>query len=108
MTCAKDLPPTLRAEYDAGATLRELAERHHSNISAVSLVLHADGLPLRKRGKARVSTAAQAAILARFDAGENMQAIGIAHGITRERVRQIAAEHGRTPRRKAFTALHTL
>ncbi|MBA3845657.1 MAG: hypothetical protein H0X45_03305 [Planctomycetes bacterium] len=40
-------------------------------------------------------------VLKRFDAGETLQAIGERAGITRERVRQIVRDSGRTPRRVA-------
>ncbi len=43
-------------------------------------------------------------ILARYDAGERLEVIGNLHGLTRERVRQIADKHGRPMRRlKAST-----
>ncbi len=40
-------------------------------------------------------------VLTRFDRGETLQAIGDRAGITRERVRQIVRDSGRTPRRVA-------
>lgn len=41
-------------------------------------------------------------ILARFDAGETLEAIGQDFNLTRERVRQIVAKHGRAPRLKTI------
>jgi hypothetical protein len=107
MKSPKDLPDTLRAEYDAGATLRELAARHGSNMTAVRIILQADGLPLRSRGS-RAMPGRTAAILAELAAGHARPAVAAAFGVTRQHVQQIAAAHGRTPRRQQAKAFRSV
>ena len=111
---SKRIPATLGAEYLAGATLTELGEQYGVSFTTIRNALRSLGIALRRRGGRTGSAilanrkADPASVLRRFDAGDTLVSIGIAHGITRERVRQIAAEHGRTPRSQMFTPMRLL
>lgn len=101
----------LRREYEAGATLEALAGKYGSFLNTIADRLRLAGTAIRPAGvrkgtivrdgtgSRKLPMAMLPVVLAAFDRGEALAAIGARHGITRERVRQIASLAGRTPRR---------
>lgn len=62
-----------------------------------AITYYSDMVRFNKRG-VRTNSQRNIDLLELFDAGESLQKIGDKFGITRERVRQIAARNGRTPK----------
>lgn len=92
------IPECVKDEYEAGATMSDLAGKYHSNIPAINQRLHDLKAKIRKPGKHRLNADEIAQILALDRAGEKHPAIGRQFGVTRERVRQLVAEHGQPSR----------
>lgn len=73
----------------AGVTEQQIADEYLLSLSSVATIRRRNGL-LKKRGKKAVDeTAKHEAMRDQFVSGKTLQEIGVMHGITRERVRQI-------------------
>jgi len=90
----------LRAAYEGGTTLHDLADQEGRSVQRVRRLIVASGGTISRQGKRmpqgldetnrqRIGT-----ISARYAAGETLQAIAKDYGITRERVRQLLRKAG--------------
>jgi len=100
----KPKPKTLDAvmqfakQYTEGGCSRELAARAGVCLAVFFKYLRIGGVKIKKRGGVKGSNPNEPAILSMFDAGTKLQEIGDRFNLTRERIRQIAAKHGRKAR----------
>jgi uncharacterized protein (DUF433 family) len=87
-----------RADYESGMTLRQVAEKHGSTFLTVRKGLIAAGVSMRRytttREKGVEDEARAAEFERRYAAGETLQQIGEAFGVSRERVRQVLRKVG--------------
>lgn len=89
-------------EIEAGLSTEDAVAKFNLSRATIYKICAEWGVYLRDRiGAGQVWPGIQErnkSILARFDAGETLEAIGESLGITRERVRQITNKNNRTPR----------
>jgi len=100
----------LRAEYEAGAFVWQLANKYEVSNTWINIRLARAGTDMRPAGNRpgevryrKLSEAEIPALLARFDVREKLQSIADDFRVTKERVRQIARNHGRSMRRAPRT-----
>lgn len=111
------LPADALRRYARGERGEELASEYGTTLNTLLLRLREAGAKIKPVGRPlglanpcarKVPVADLPGLLAAFDRGDFLRVIGDRHGITRERVRQIALEHGRRARRAGnFTTEHT-
>lgn len=89
------LPESITQEYKDGSSILDIAAAHGSNFTAIRNRLVELGVEIKRPGwrKCGKDSRKVADILLRHAGGETMEKIGSDHGISRERVRQIAAMH---------------
>lgn len=98
-TVASRLPTSIKEEYEGGMTVLQLSIAHKADSGAVRSRLLELGTTMRKTSISGLTREAIADILKRDLAMEPHPSIGAIHHITRERVRQICAQHGNPKRR---------
>lgn len=86
----------LRQQYEAGATIVELAAKYGYSTHPIYVALRRAGAKMRRRGikKGILDLVRAEDFRARYEAGETLDAIGARYRITRERVRQILVKLG--------------
>lgn len=93
------LPPSIVREYEAGATLEGLAERHQSCLGSIRKALVSLGVAIRPQGRPGITgtqfpdRAAEMAALRRD--GATFAVVGAAFGVTGERASQIIRGYSR-------------
>lgn len=87
--------------YQSGESLLHIASKSGHPAPVVRYIVARNNVSIRPRGRQPGSTVTEnrdEEILKHFDSGKKLQEIGDIFGITRERVRQIAAKYKRAPR----------
>lgn len=95
---------TVKIDYEAGISVDKLVAKWGCCPALIYQYLRSIGVTIRSKGRGVGNYDKEArkrwpAILAQFDAGDTLEAIGKQFGYTRERIRQIAALSGRPARR---------
>lgn len=94
------LRPILQQMANEGLSRKEAAKLLGVRYQVFSSLVAGIGVEWLKLGGRPADLNRRAAILALYDAGETLEAIGDRFGVTRERVRQIVKKSGRKPRRR--------
>lgn len=90
-----------RSEYEAGATLEALARKHGMSVPGMRDRISRAGGTIRKKGGRNAGPDSRLEDMeCLLNLGHSLAYVGTAHGITRERMRQIARREGWTHRRR--------
>lgn len=94
------LPDSIQDQYEAGATILQIANEQKSKPADVAAKLRKLGTTMRDAasGKMKVHRQDMPDVLKRFDDGETLDSIAETYSVTRERIRQLVAREGRSPR----------
>ncbi len=97
-----ELGATLAREYDGGATLAELAERHNLTYHRTRVLLVAAGATLRNVGPA--TPPAPPGLVAAYEGGATMKDLAARHGFSFGKVRRMLLAEGVVPAPKGGRA----
>lgn len=85
-------------EIEAGLTAYEASAKHGLSLQTIYRIVHEWGVATPANGLWPQIKSRNDEIVTHFQAGETLEAIGAAYGITRERVRQITNKANQVPR----------
>lgn len=86
------------ADYEAGATVEDLAERHGCSTTSIRSILRTAGVEARRPGPRSPLEGREAEVAADYERGATVRGLAEAYGANGRTIRKVLAEQGVTMR----------